>query len=145
FRNSLKNSMKWKALISIAFPLKLSGNMPVVQGQLLDFVLVTTNRNFGIMAGTMKIQVLKLNLLVRSSITHLVFTICMVMSGNGFRTGGMIIIKALLLMVVHGKMEIAPTLWHEVAVGTASLGIAVQRVVSGSHPVAATVVLVSVF
>ena len=77
-------------------------------GTTTDILLVMMSRNLGIMLGMMKIQVMKLIQLVRSSLIHGVFTTCTVMSGNGFRTDGMITMKVLLLMVVHGKMEIAP-------------------------------------
>lgn len=36
------------------------------------------------------------------------FMTCMELFGSGFRTDGIIIMKELLLMVVLGKMEIAP-------------------------------------
>ncbi|WP_332881526.1 formylglycine-generating enzyme family protein [Methanosarcina horonobensis] len=42
----------------------------------------------------------------KKNLIHGVFMICMGMSGNGYRTSGMITIMVLLPMVALGKMEI---------------------------------------
>lgn len=55
-----------------------------------------------------KILVLKFIQLARRNLTLGVSMICMGMSGNGFKIGGMKTMKVLLLMAVSGKMEIAP-------------------------------------
>ena len=101
--------MKRKALINIVYHQKLNGNMPAEPVHKQGILLVTMGQSLMNMRGTIKIQVLKLIQLARRNLIPGIFMICMGMSGNGFRTDGMINTKVLLPMVVPGKMEMART------------------------------------
>ena len=137
--------MKRNTRISTFYPLKLNGSMHAVLEQQPDFTLGMMNRNLGIMLGTIKIQVLKLiPLVIRSPIPG-IFTICMVMSGNGFRTVIIQIIMVPLLMVVRGNMEIAPPVYSGAVGGTTSPGTAGQLTASGTAPATTPAALASVF
>jgi hypothetical protein len=137
--------MKWRALTSTACPLKLNGNMLAELVQLLDSVLVMTNKSLETMLGIEVTPVVRLILLVRRKKTPGVFTICTVMSGSGFRIIGMKITKVLLLMVVHGKMKIASSVCLGVVAGIVLL-LAVGRLAAVGVPKASvTPALASVF
>src|SRR5450759_1517607 len=124
FRNSSKNSMKKNSLASTACHRKLNGNMPVGLVHKQDFILVTMNQNLRNMHGTLKIQILKLIQLVRRNQISGDFMICIGKTGNGLRTDGMIIIKALLMMVMLGKISFPGSL--EVVAGATALVVADQ-------------------
>jgi hypothetical protein len=70
--------------------------------------------------------------------------IYMVMFGNGFRTGGIIIMKELLPMVVLGKMETSQFVCFVVAAGAAAPGSAGRLTAMGTAPAAAATSLASV-
>jgi len=91
YRNSSKGSMGKKGQINIVFLQKLNGNMQQVQELTQNISSEITDQNLVIMHGTPEIQTANHIQLVRKSPIHGGFSIFTVMSGNGYRISGTII------------------------------------------------------
>lgn len=107
--------------------------MLVVLGQLQVITLVMTNRNSGIMHGIKKIHVAKLIQSVRKNLIPGVYMICMATFMSGFRIGGIITIKALLLTVVLGKMGKALAAFSGAEAGMPQLEVAGRPLAMGTN------------
>ena len=99
--------MKWKGLISTAYPPKPNGNMPAEPAHKQAIFLGRISQNSKNMHGMLEIQVLKLIQLARRNQTPGDFMTRMGMYGNGCRTSGMKITMGLLPMETHGKKEVS--------------------------------------
>src|SRR5574341_183653 len=93
--------------------------MPHVQEPLLNISLAMINQHLMIMHGIKRI--LKVNRILSAgrSQTHGDCTTFSGMSGNGYRTNGMITITTHPQMAVHGKAEMPPAGSAGAAAGTA--------------------------
>ena len=93
--------------------------MPAEPVRRADTFSVAMSQSLVSMRGTPETQAKKLIRLAGRNPIPGGFMICMVMSGNGFRTGGMIAIMDLLLTTERWKMETVPILSLVEEAGTA--------------------------
>jgi len=129
--------MRKKIRTSIVCQQKLNGNMLPEQKQPPGILLGMMYQTWVIMHGILITQEGRSILWVRSNQIPGPSMICMVLCGNECRMNGMAAMKALLVMVVHGKMEMAPSRWFVEAAGTT-----MPRIVS--QPFATTTTLATV-